>query len=218
MRSGASHQPAAFHERINPSPHSCSIVRARRSATPRGRAPSELPSRYTTSAGTTKRSRAKASGSAASRATASSREAGTGGATSPLTDPARAVVPSGVAGTGGGTLPVTEPALPAAGSGRGDGRRGFPGGRRRDSSWSDWRASAELAADDRDEAHTRARRAAEVVGEGLVLGVHALDLPRLGGLVTQLQPGLEQHAEAGGADRMAEALQAAVGVDRELTI
>ena len=45
IRPGDSYQPAAFHERIRPTPHSSSIVLATRSATPFGSAPSELPSR-----------------------------------------------------------------------------------------------------------------------------------------------------------------------------
>ena len=45
MRPGDSYHPAAFHERISPAPHSSSMVRATRAATPFGTAPSELPSR-----------------------------------------------------------------------------------------------------------------------------------------------------------------------------
>ena len=45
MRPGDSYHPAAFQERIRPVPHSSSIVRSTRAATPFGTAPSELPSR-----------------------------------------------------------------------------------------------------------------------------------------------------------------------------
>ena len=40
----------------------------------------------------------------------------------------------------------------------------------------------------------------------------------LAGLAAELQPALEQHPQTAGADRMAEGLQAAVGVDRQLAV
>ena len=62
------------------------------------------------------------------------------------------------------------------------------------------------------------RRAAEVVGEGqLAPARHADDLP-LGGLAPELKPALEEYAEAGGADGMAERFEPAVGVDRQLAL
>jgi len=45
MRPGKSIQPASFQLRINPTPHSCSTIRATLPAVARGMAPSELPSR-----------------------------------------------------------------------------------------------------------------------------------------------------------------------------
>src|SRR6202041_18939 len=76
---------------------------------------------------------------------------------------------------------------------------------------------AEFAADDPDEAHALAGGATEVVRqpEGPPLG-HGGDLALGGRLAAQLQPALEEHPEPGGADRVAEALQPAVGVDRQL--
>src|SRR5919109_2136567 len=57
-----------------------------------------------------------------------------------------------------------------------------------------------LRADDADERDALARRAAEVMGEGqLAAAAHAGDLA-LAGLAAQLQPALEQHAQARGAD------------------
>ncbi len=44
------------------------------------------------------------------------------------------------------------------------------------------------------------------------------DAALLGGLAPQLQPGLEHHAEAGRADGVPEALEAPVGVHRELAV
>ena len=46
MRSARSIQPASFQLRIRPSPHSRPTTSARRACVARGRAPSELPSRY----------------------------------------------------------------------------------------------------------------------------------------------------------------------------
>src|SRR5437868_8033784 len=75
-----------------------------------------------------------------------------------------------------------------------------------------------LRSDDADERDALARRAAEVMGEGeLAAAAHAGDLP-LARLAAQLQPALEQHAQTGGADRMAERLQPAVGIDGQLAV
>src|SRR5918996_2658402 len=75
-----------------------------------------------------------------------------------------------------------------------------------------------LRADDADERDALARRAAEVMGESQrAAPAHAGDLA-LAGLAAQLQPALEQHAQPRGADRMAEGLQPAVGVDRQLAV
>src|SRR5438132_8171734 len=75
-----------------------------------------------------------------------------------------------------------------------------------------------LRSDDADERDALARRAAEVVGEGqLPAAADAGDLA-LAGLAAQLQPALEEHAQPGGADRVAERLQPAVGIDRELAV
>src|SRR5438270_7254774 len=75
-----------------------------------------------------------------------------------------------------------------------------------------------LRSDDADERDALARRAAEVVGEGqLPAAADAGDLA-LAGLAAQLQPALEEHAQPGGADRVAERLQPAVGVHRQLAV
>src|SRR5262247_1501339 len=75
-----------------------------------------------------------------------------------------------------------------------------------------------LRADDADERDALARRAAEVMGESqLPAAAHAGDLA-LARLAAQLQPALEPHAKPGGADRMAERLQAAVGIHRQLAV
>src|ERR671923_758308 len=75
-----------------------------------------------------------------------------------------------------------------------------------------------LRSDDADERDALARRAAEVMGEGQrAAAAHAGDLA-LAGLPAQLQPALEQHAQAGGADRMAERLEAAVGIHGQLAV
>src|SRR5688572_17742128 len=75
-----------------------------------------------------------------------------------------------------------------------------------------------LRSDDADERDALARRAAEVMGEGqLAAAADAGDLA-LAGLAAQLQPALEQHAQAGGADRMAERLQPAVGIHGQLAV
>src|SRR5438552_584918 len=47
---------------------------------------------------------------------------------------------------------------------------------------------------------------------------HRLDGPLRRRLAPQLQPGLEQHPQARGADGVAEALEAAVGVDGQLAV
>src|SRR5712664_334604 len=75
-----------------------------------------------------------------------------------------------------------------------------------------------LRSDDADERDALARRAAEVVGEGqLAAAADGGDLT-LAGLAAKLQPALEQHAEPGGADRVAERLEAAVGIHRQLAV
>src|SRR5262245_26735995 len=77
---------------------------------------------------------------------------------------------------------------------------------------------AALGADDADERHALARRAAEVVREGEIPAApHAGDLP-LAGLSPELQPALEQHAQSGGADGMAERLESAVGIHGQLAV
>src|SRR5262245_57000652 len=77
---------------------------------------------------------------------------------------------------------------------------------------------ARLRAHHADERHALAGRTAQVVREGQAATPgDARDLPRAG-LTAKLQPALEQHAEAGRSDRMPEGLEAAVRVDRQLTI
>src|SRR5688572_22713023 len=77
---------------------------------------------------------------------------------------------------------------------------------------------ARLGADNRDERDTLARRAAEVVRQReLAATTDRRDLP-LAGLAAQLRPRFEQHAQAGRADRVAERLQAAVGIHGELAV
>ena len=77
----------------------------------------------------------------------------------------------------------------------------------------------ELGADDADEADALARRAAQVVGQSeRPSGTHGPDLAVRRGLPPKLEPALEEHAQSGGADRVAEGLQAAVGIDRQLTV
>src|SRR5919108_2533497 len=72
-----------------------------------------------------------------------------------------------------------------------------------------------------DHAHERdalAGRAAEIVGEReLAPARDAGDLP-LARLAAQLQPALEQHAQPGGADGMAERLEPAVGIHGQLAL
>src|SRR6187402_1636153 len=65
-------------------------------------------------------------------------------------------------------------------------------------------------ADDGDEAHATTGRAAQVVGEA-ELGV--VDLTRAS-LAAELEPHLVHHPQARSADGVAEALEAAVRVDR----
>src|SRR6187401_1967317 len=78
--------------------------------------------------------------------------------------------------------------------------------------------SAALGADDRDERDALAGRAAQIVREGqLAAARDAGDLP-LASLAAQLQPRLEEHPEPGGADRVAEGLQPAVRVHRQLAL
>src|SRR6266850_1023881 len=73
-----------------------------------------------------------------------------------------------------------------------------------------------LRSDDADERDALARRAAEVMGEGeLAAAADAGDLARAR-LTAQLQPALDQHAQAGGADQMAERLQPAGGIDGQI--
>ena len=76
--------------------------------------------------------------------------------------------------------------------------------------------SALLGTDDGHERDASARRATEVVGEAQ--GPVGLDLTLGGSLATQLEPALEHHAQPGGTDGVAEALQATVGVDGQLTV
>src|SRR6185312_2189647 len=69
------------------------------------------------------------------------------------------------------------------------------------------RGLAALGADDGDERHALARGAAQVVRQReLPAPRHAGDLA-LAGLAAQLQPRLEQHAQARGPDRVAEGLE-----------
>src|SRR3984957_3960364 len=75
--------------------------------------------------------------------------------------------------------------------------------------------SAEPAADDGNEADALAGRAAEVLRERQP-AVRGADLARAG-LLAQLEPALEDHPQAAGPDRMAEALQAAVGIHGQVT-
>src|SRR5438445_10236402 len=78
--------------------------------------------------------------------------------------------------------------------------------------------SAPLGAHHRDERHALARRPAQVVGE------RELPAPRDAGdlalarLPAELQPRLEEHAQPGGADRVAEGLEPAVRVHRQLAL
>ena len=78
------------------------------------------------------------------------------------------------------------------------------------------RTRAQLGADHGDERDHLAGVAAQVVGEGQrPVGV---DLPLGRGLAAQLEPGLEEHPQPRRADRVAEALEPAVGVDRQLAV
>ena len=77
--------------------------------------------------------------------------------------------------------------------------------------------SAELVADHRDEREHLAGVAAEIVCHGEA-AVGRGDLALLRRLLAQLQPALEEHAQARGADRVPEGLQPAVGIDRELAV
>src|SRR6266487_3179550 len=77
---------------------------------------------------------------------------------------------------------------------------------------------ARLGAHHADERHALSRRAAQVVRQRqLAAAGHALDLP-LAGLATELEPALEQHAQARSADRMAERLEPAVGIHGQLAL
>src|SRR5256886_14881155 len=77
---------------------------------------------------------------------------------------------------------------------------------------------APLRADHAHERDAFAGRAAEVVGERERAPARdAGDLP-LARLAAQLQPALEQHPQTGGADRVAERLQPAVGIDGQLAL
>src|SRR5262249_15863402 len=67
-----------------------------------------------------------------------------------------------------------------------------------------------LDTDDRHEAHASARRATGVVGED---ALRILDLAGTS-LAAQLEPHLVHHAQPARADRMSEALEAAVGIHR----
>src|SRR5579862_6339243 len=79
--------------------------------------------------------------------------------------------------------------------------------------------SGPLGTDHADEAHALAGLATEVVGQGQLAAAlgDALDLA-LAGLLPQLGPALEQHAKARRPDGMAEALEPAVRVDRQLAV
>ena len=73
--------------------------------------------------------------------------------------------------------------------------------------------------DDAHEADALARRAAQVVGQSeRPSGTHGGDLAVRRSLAAQLEPALEEHAQPGGADRVAEGLEAAVGIDRQLAV
>src|SRR5262249_4392140 len=74
---------------------------------------------------------------------------------------------------------------------------------------------APLRADDAHERDALPGRAAEIVREREVAPARdAGDLP-LARLAAQLQPALEQHAQARGADRVTERFQSAVGIHGE---
>src|SRR5215210_2259633 len=76
---------------------------------------------------------------------------------------------------------------------------------------SAWRGSCgELGTHDRHEGDARSGLPPEVVGEPKT-GIVDLTLT---GLVAELLPALEEHAQAAGADRVPETLEAAVRVDR----
>src|SRR3954447_23099952 len=75
-----------------------------------------------------------------------------------------------------------------------------------------------LVADDADEADAGARAAAEVVRQRLALAAGDRGDLALAGLAAQLRPRFEEHPQPGGADRVAERLQPAVGVHRQLTV
>src|SRR5262249_23239535 len=72
-----------------------------------------------------------------------------------------------------------------------------------------------FGAEDGDRAHERARLPAEVVRERLRPPVLHLALTSF---AAQLEPRLEDHPQARRADRMAEALQPAVGVHRQVAV
>src|SRR5436190_17116350 len=71
-----------------------------------------------------------------------------------------------------------------------------------------------VAADDGDAGHVLARRAAEVVGHA---DARVFELAGAGAAL-ELQVHLVEHAQARGADRMAEALQAAVDLAGDLAV
>src|SRR5436853_284680 len=77
---------------------------------------------------------------------------------------------------------------------------------------------ARLRAHDADERHAFPRRPAEIVREGELPPARDRGDLALPGLAAELQPRLEEHPEARSADRMAERLEAAVGVHRQLAL
>src|SRR5215469_15157072 len=82
-----------------------------------------------------------------------------------------------------------------------------------------WRPNlAPFGPDHRHEGDALAGRAAQVVGEGqLAAAGDAGDLA-LAGLAAELEPRLEEHAQAGGADRVTEGLEPAVRIHGQLAL
>src|SRR4029077_4252969 len=78
--------------------------------------------------------------------------------------------------------------------------------------------SAPLGAHHRDERHALARRPAEVVRERELAAPRDAGDLALASLAAELQPRLEEHAQPGGADRVAEGLEPAVRIHRELAL
>src|SRR5690606_31152612 len=74
--------------------------------------------------------------------------------------------------------------------------------------------SAPVSAHDRDRRHVLVRKAAQVVGQTIARVVELTG----SGTAEDLAVHLVQHAQTRGADRVSEALQAAIDLTRDLTV